>query len=294
MAQNNKDDMNTYNNKTDEKTRIEAAPKTLAASDAIQAAPSGNAAEDGSRYSRYGRQMLFYGFGPEGQDSLSRARVLVVGAGGLGSPVLQYLAGAGIGTIGIADADTVSVSNLHRQVLHPEDRVGMNKAQSAQISLKRLNSELNYICHPYMITPENVCSVISAYDFVVLCVDNFETRFLINDACVKLKKPFCNGGVIEMHGQVMTYVPGCGPCYRCIFEDVPPAGTVPTSAEIGVVGSACGIIGSIQASEVLKYFTGAGSLLTGKLLQFDALTMTSRISCFPKPNPNCSACGSPC
>ena len=239
---------------------------------------------------RYTRQLLFSGFGPTAQAKLSSARVLVVGAGGLGSPVLQYLAGAGIGTIGVVDADSVSVSNLQRQILHAESSVGTNKAQNACCVLRALNSEITLQSYPYMLTEANARDIISAYDFVVMCVDNFDARFLINDVCVELKKPFCDGGVIEMHGQVMTYVPGCGPCYRCIFEEVPTPGSVPSSSEVGVVGPVCGIIGCIQASEVLKYFTGAGTLLTGKLLLFDALTMTSRIVKFPQASPTCKAC----
>lgn len=240
---------------------------------------------------RYQRQILFSGIGQEGQNKLSKARVLVVGAGGLGSPVLQYLTGAGIGTIGIVDADTVSVSNLHRQILHPEDHLDMNKAESAAIRLKKLNGEVTFKTYPCMLTPENAEEIIASYDFVVICVDNFQARFLINDICVEQKKPFCNGGILEMHGQVMTYVPDQGPCYRCIFEDIPEPGSVPTSADVGVVGPVCGIIGSIQATEVVKYFTGAGDLLTGKMLTFDGLSMTSRIIKFPKASPECRACG---
>lgn len=242
-------------------------------------------------FERYDRQMKFHGFGPEGQEKLRRAKVLVVGAGGLGCPVLQYLTGAGIGTIGVADADTVSISNLHRQILHPETHLGMNKAESAVLQLQKLNSQVQFRCYPTMITPENVEEIVTDYDFVVICVDNFEARFLLNDTCVALGKPFCNGGVVEMHGQVLTYVPGQGPCYRCIFEEVPQAGTVPTSSEVGVVGAACGVIGSIQAGEVLKYFTGAGTLLTGKLLTFDGLTMTSRTVNIPHAASDCKACG---
>lgn len=242
-------------------------------------------------FERYQRQILFKEFGEGSQEKLSAAKVLVVGAGGLGSPVLEYLAGAGIGTLGIVDADIVSISNLHRQVIHPENRVGINKAESAALRLKELNSEILVNTYPFMLSDENAEEIIRSYDFVVICVDNFEARFLINDLCVKLKIPFCNGGIIQMNGQVMTYVPGQGPCYRCIFEDVPESGSVPSSSQVGVIGPVCGIIGCIQATEVLKYFTGAGSLLTGKILTFDALTMTSRIMKFPKASPECKACG---
>ena len=241
-------------------------------------------------FERYERQMLFRGFGPDSQKKLKNAKVLVAGAGGLGSPVLQYLTGAGIGTIGIADADTVSISNLHRQILHPEAHLGMNKAESAAVQLKKLNSQTDFRVHAEMITEDNGERMLAAYDFIVMCVDNFESRFLISDLCVKMKKPFCNGEIVEMHGQVMTYVPGQGPCYRCIFEEAPEAGTVPVSSQVGVVGPVCGIIGSIQAAEVLKYFTGAGSLLTGKIMTFDGLSMTSRTAGFPNASPICRAC----
>lgn len=154
-----------------------------------------------------------------------------------------------------------------------------------------ITSQIRFRCYPYEITRDNVEGILVEYDFVVICVDNFEARFLLNDACVAMNKPFCNGGIIEMHGQVMTYVPGRGPCYRCIFEEIPPAGTVPTSSQVGVVGPVCGIIGSIQATEVLKYFTGAGILLTGRIMTFDGLTMTSRTVKVPRPSPDCKACG---
>lgn len=243
-----------------------------------------------NEFERYERQILFSGFGPDSQMKLKNASVLVVGAGGLGCPVLQYLTGAGIGTIGVVDHDIVSITNLHRQILHPESHLNMNKAESAIIQLKKINQQMTFRSYPYLLTEENARSILKEYDFIVICVDNFETRFLINDICVEEKIPFCNGGIVEMHGQVMTYVPGQGPCYRCIFEDVPAEGTVPTSSEVGVVGPVCGIIGSIQGSEVLKYFTGAGELLTGKLLTFDALSMTCRTIRFPKTSPVCRVC----
>ncbi|MCQ2501246.1 MAG: HesA/MoeB/ThiF family protein [Lachnospiraceae bacterium] len=242
-------------------------------------------------FERYQRQMLVSGFGAEGQEKLTNARVLVVGAGGLGSPVLQYLTGAGIGTIGIADADVVSVSNLHRQILHPEENVGINKAESAAMQLKKLNDQVAFHTYPYFITSENIDEILTDYDFVVLCVDNFEARFIINDACVRAGKPFSHGGVVAMNGQVMTYVPGQGPCYRCIFEEVPEPGTVPTSSEVGIIGPAAGVIGNLQALEVIKYFTGMGTLLTGQMLTFDLMTMKSRIVKFPSKNPECKACG---
>lgn len=240
---------------------------------------------------RYARQVIIPEIGPDGQKKLAAAKVLIVGAGGLGTPVALYLAGAGIGTIGIADADEVSISNLHRQVIHPESRTGINKAESAKLSMLALNNEVNVITYPYFLTKANIADIIAQYDFVIDCVDNFETKFLINDTCVELEKPFCHGGVIRFHGQVLTYVPGKGPCYRCIFEDVPAEGDVPNNADVGVVGPAVGVIGSVQALEAIKYLTGAGDLLTGRMFVFDGLSMTSRIAKFPKASIWCPACG---
>ncbi len=250
-----------------------------------------NIQSDSLNSERYARQMIITEIGPEGQEKLSSARVLIIGAGGLGTPCALYLAGAGIGTIGIADADEVSVSNLHRQVMHPFSRVGVNKAESAKASMLALNEEVNVVTYPYFLTPDNIQDIINDYDFVIDCVDNFETKFLINDTCVKLRKPFCHGGVIRFNGQVMTYVPGQGPCYRCIFEDVPAEGDVPNNADVGVTGPAVGVIGSIQALEAIKYITGIGELLTGRMLVFDGLTMETRIAKFPKASIWCPACG---
>ena len=242
-------------------------------------------------WSRYQRQMLIRDFGKEGQRRLRRAKVLLVGAGGLGSPVALYLAGAGIGQLGIIDADEVSLSNLHRQVLHPTGNLGKNKAESAAERLSELNDQVKVVTYPFFLTEENAEKIIACYDFVVMAVDNFETRFLINDICVRLRKPFCHGGIVALDGQVMTYLPGQGPCYRCIFEEVPEEGSVPTAATVGVLGPAVGVIGSIQALEVIKYFTGIGELLTGKMFLFDGLTMKSRIIRMPHPVTNCRACG---
>lgn len=240
---------------------------------------------------RYNRQILLAGIGQEGQEKLKKAKVLVIGAGGLGSPVIQYLAGAGIGKLGIVDADNVDVSNIHRQVIHNSQRVGMNKAESAKESVQNLNAEVEVVVYPFLVDENNIQAIVSEYDFVVDCVDNFEGKFLINDICVQLKKPFCHAGVVGYQGQVLTYVPGKGPCYRCIFEDIPEEGTVPTSRDIGILGPAAGIFGCIQAAEAIKYFTGAGELLTGRMYILDTLTMTGRCARFPKPSPTCKACG---
>lgn len=240
---------------------------------------------------RYGRQILLPEVGLEGQHKLEHARVLVIGAGGLGSPAALYLAGAGIGTLGIADADQVSLSNLHRQILHTTASVGKNKADSARDSLYRLNDSVQIITYPYPVTPGNIGEMIRGYDFVIDAVDNFETKFLINDACVIAGKPFCHGGVLRFQGQVMTYVPGKGPCYRCVFEEIPEPGSVPVCSQVGVIGPAVGVIGCIQALEAIKYILSAGELLTGKMYIFDGLRMKTRIAEFPRPSETCRVCG---
>lgn len=240
---------------------------------------------------RYERQMILPEVGIEGQKKLKNARVLIVGAGGLGSPAALYLAGAGVGTIGIADADKVSLSNLHRQILHSTARVGQNKAESAKEKLKKLNDSIRVITYPYWLTPENIDDIIQNYDFIIDGVDNFETKFLINDACVLAKKPFCHGGVLRFQGQVMTYVPEKGPCYRCIFEEIPEPGSIPNCSQAGVIGAVAGVIGCVQALEAIKYILSAGELLTGKMFVFDGLTMKSRIAGFPKSSETCRVCG---
>ena len=240
---------------------------------------------------RYARQIKMKEMGEAGQEKLRNASVLVIGAGGLGSPVLLYLSGAGIGTIGIADADEVSLINIHRQIIHPESNVGKNKALSAAESISKINSEVKTITYPCRITPENITGIIEDYDFIIDAVDNFETKFLINDACVLAKKPFCHAGVIRANGQVMTYVPNKGPCMRCVFDEVPEKGSVPTCKVEGVLGPACGVIGCVEALEAIKYITGIGKLLTGCMFIFDGLTMKSRIAPFPKKNDACRVCG---
>lgn len=247
--------------------------------------------KDKKEFARYERQILLPEIGIEGQEKLLAASVLVIGAGGLGSPVLQYLAAAGVGRIGIADADTVSESNLHRQILHPMKNIGKNKAESAAERLKELNPNVKRTLYPEYITPDNISEIIKDYDFIIDAVDNFESKFLINDACVLEKKPFCHAGVIQFHGQVMTYVPGQGPCYRCIFEDIPEKESIPTSAQVGVMGPVCGIIGCTQALEAIKYITGSGKLLTGAMWIYDALNLTSRIAKFSKCSSKCRVCG---
>ena len=240
---------------------------------------------------RYSRHLILKGVGVAGQKKLLEGKVLVIGAGGLGSPAILYLAASGVGTIGIVDGDKVDLSNLQRQVIHANDAVGMYKAESAAKRVKEINPDVQVNLYPEYVTAENIEKLIEPYDFIIDGVDNFAAKFLINDACVLAKKPFCHAGIREFYGQVLTYVPGEGPCYRCVFEEIPEDGTVDTCSTAGVIGSIPGIIGSIQALEAQKYLTGAGELLTGKILTFDGLTMKFRTVDIPQPSQTCRVCG---
>ncbi len=240
---------------------------------------------------RYIRQTVMPEIGEEGQEKLKNAKILVIGAGGLGCPALLYLNGTGVGTLGIADADIVSLPNLHRQVLHLNSDVGKNKAVSAAQTLQKLNPETKLNVYPFLVTAKNIGELIDEYDFIIDAVDNFETKFLINDACVLAEKPFCHAGVIRFNAQAMTYVPKRGPCMRCVFEDVPNRESVPTCVQVGVLGAACGMIGCVQAAEAIKYVTGAGTLLTGSMYTVDVLTMKSRLVRFPNSSDICRVCG---
>ena len=240
---------------------------------------------------RYSRHLILKGVGVAGQKKLLEGKVLVIGAGGLGSPAILYLAASGVGTIGIVDGDKVDLSNLQRQVIHANDAVGMSKAESAAKRVKEINPDVQVKLHTEYVTADNIEKLIEPYDFIIDGVDNFATKFLINDACVLAKKPFCHAGIREFYGQVLTYVPGEGPCYRCVFEEVPEDGAVDTCSTAGVIGSIPGIIGSIQALEAQKYLTGAGELLTGKILTFDGLTMKFRTVDIPQPSQTCRVCG---
>lgn len=246
---------------------------------------------DYEEISRYDRQIILTQVGIDGQKKLKNAKVLIVGAGGLGSPVALYLVGAGIGTIGIMDADKVSISNLQRQIIHSTENISLNKAESAKQTLEKLNDKIKVKVYPHLLTTENAEEMISQYDFVIDASDNFETKFLINDACVLLKKPFSHAGIIRFEGQVMTYVPGKNPCCRCIFEEIPEQGVIPNCSQAGIIGAVAGIIGSIQALEAIKYLLEIGELLTGKILIFDGLSMKTRIAEFPMKNKRCRVCG---
>ncbi len=236
---------------------------------------------------RYSRHLLLREMGAEGQEKLLRSRVLLIGAGGLGSPAALYLAAAGVGTIGIADADVVELSNLQRQILHTTADLGRAKVQSARETMEAINPDVTVNTYHTRVTPENIPELIAGYDFILDATDNFTSKFLINDACVMAQKPFSHAGVSQFSGQLMTYVPGQEPCYRCIFQSPPPEDTAPT----GIIGAVCGVIGSLQAMEAIKYLLGKGELLTGYLLTFDALTMTFRKIRLPGRTPGCAACG---
>ena len=240
---------------------------------------------------RYSRHITLKEIGVRGQKKLLAAKVLIIGAGGLGAPAAMYLAAAGVGTIGIADCDNVELSNLQRQIIHTTDDVGKTKVQSAAETLKALNPDVEVITYHEYVNSKNIAAMIADYDFIIDGADNFPTKFLINDACVLGRKPFCHAGILRFEGQLMTYVPDKGPCYRCIFEAPPPKDAVPSCREAGVIGAMAGIIGSMQALEAVKYITGQGELLTGSMLVFDGLKAEWRKVRLPKRVAACPVCG---
>jgi adenylyltransferase/sulfurtransferase len=223
---------------------------------------------------RYSRHIILPELGGTGQRKLLGARVLIVGAGGLGSPVGLYLAAAGVGTIGVADPDEVELSNLQRQVLHSTPDLGREKCISAKNTMEAVNPDVEVIPHGVRLTSDNILAVIAHYDIVVDGSDNFPTRYLVNDACVFTAKPLSHAGILRFEGQATTIVPGHGPCYRCLFPDPPAPGMVPTCQEAGILGATAGVMGAIQASEVLKLILSIGDPLVGRLLLYDALAMT--------------------
>lgn len=239
---------------------------------------------------RYSRHFMLPEIGPSGQEKLARARVFMVGAGGLGSPVGYYLAAAGVGTLGIIDHDVVDLTNLQRQIAHSTPAVGMPKALSAKATFEKLNPDVTVNAVNGQLLPESVEDHIREYDIVVDCSDNFATRFLVNDACVALRKPLVSGAVLKFEGQVTTILPGAGHCYRCLFEDVPPEDLLDSLQRAGLLGAVAGVVGTLQAVEVLKYLLGIGELLSGKLLLYDALNARFRAIHVPR-NPSCQACG---
>lgn len=242
---------------------------------------------------RYARHVILKEVGVIGQLKLLGSRVLIIGTGGLGSPVALYLAAAGVGTIGLVDPDIVELSNLQRQIIHSNKDVGKLKVRSGKETIEELNSDVKVVTYIEWVNSTNITDIIRDrdYDFVIDATDNFPAKFLINDACVLLQKPFSHGGIMQLSGQTMTYVPGKGPCYRCVFLNPPPVEAYPSAEEKGVLGVIPGIIGSIQATEAIKYLLGIGELLTGKLLIFEAADMEFR-KVEISARTNCKVCGS--
>ena len=238
---------------------------------------------------RYSRHIIMGQVGSLGQRKLINAKVLIIGAGGLGSPSAVYLALAGVGTIGIVDFDVVEVSNLQRQILHHNDDVGRPKVMSAQDSLHAYNPDVNVVVHETRISSENAMEIIEQYDIVINGADNFPARYLVNDACYLLGKPLVDGSILIFDGQATVFMPGSG-CYRCLFPTPPPPGMVPNCAEAGVLGALTGLVGSIQATEALKLILGIGESLKSRLLLIDALAMDFR-EVRMKRNPACPLCG---
>ncbi|NQV48618.1 MAG: molybdopterin-synthase adenylyltransferase MoeB [Rhodospirillaceae bacterium] len=246
---------------------------------------------------RYARHILLNEIGGTGQTRLLNAKVLVVGAGGLGSPVILYLAAAGVGTIGVIDDDTVDLSNLQRQIIHTTAAVGRAKVESARDTVAAINPDINFIMHRGRIGEDNALDLIGEYDLVADGSDNFPTRFLVNDACYFTKTPLVSAAILRFDGQLYTFKPHekdtAGnrlPCYRCLFPAAPPPGQIPSCAEAGVLGALCGTMGSLQATEVIKELLGLGDSMAGSLLIYDGLGATFR-KIAVKADPGCPLCG---
>jgi len=238
---------------------------------------------------RYARHFTLPEVGEKGQAKLLEGKVLCVGAGGLGSPVAFYLAAAGVGTIGIIDNDVVDMSNLQRQILHTNDRVGMPKVESAQKTLNALNPDVKIVPINERLSSENVMRIIKDYDIIINGCDNFPTRYLINDACVMAKKPLVDGSIFQFEGQATVFYPDRGPCYRCLFPEPPPPGAAPSCAEAGVLGVLPGLVGCVQALEAMKLILGAGRPLIGRMMHFDTLSSEVRVLKLRR-DPNCLVC----
>lgn len=239
---------------------------------------------------RYSRQLILNEIGLEGQQKLLKSRVLVAGAGGLGSPVLFYLAAAGVGTIGIADFDIVGISNLNRQTLHFTEDIGKKKVDSATDKLKKLNPEVNIIEHPVRLNINNIEDIVQKYDVVVDGLDNFPARYLLSDCCYFMKKPVIEGAVVGFEGILMTVLPDKSPCYRCLYPQPPKDGVIPTCSDTGILGAVAGTMGSLQALETVKVLLGIGQTLSGRILTFDGLGLNFREIEWSK-KPSCPLCG---
>jgi len=291
--------VNLYLNDTDIR-QLESVATRVASGDVLTIVPSiagGSPATETAlpklshaEVLRYSRHLLLPEVGVEGQRKLKAARVLTIGAGGLGSPLSLYLAAAGVGTIGIVDFDVVDLTNLQRQIVHGTSTLGHSKLESAKARLTDLNPNVNVIGHEARLTSENALDIIREYDIVVDGTDNFPTRYLVNDACVLLGKPNVYGSIFRFEGQASVFYAKEGPCYRCLYSEPPPPGLVPSCAEGGVLGVLPGIIGSLQALETIKWIIGAGDSLVGRLVLFDALKLRFRELKLRK-DPSCPICG---
>jgi len=238
---------------------------------------------------RYSRHIILPEVGEQGQMKLLKSRVFIVGAGGLGSPVGYYLSAAGVGTIAMVDDDVVDLSNLQRQIAHCTGTLGMPKVESAKITFESLNPDVHIIPIKERLTKHNILDLIKDYDIVADCSDNYATRFLVNDACVLAKKPLVTGAIFKFEGQLTAVIPHEGPCYRCLFEEPPPPGILPSPQGVGLLGVIPGVIGTLQAAEILKLIIGRGTVLKGELLIYDAMKPSFRKVKVPK-NPDCPIC----
>jgi adenylyltransferase/sulfurtransferase len=248
-----------------------------------------------AQFERYARHLILDEVGEEGQARLMRARVLVVGAGGLGSPLLLYLAAAGVGTLGVVDDDTVDLSNLQRQIVHPTARIGAAKVDSARETVAAINPEVRVEAHRLRLAPENAQALVAGYDLVADGSDNFATRYLLNDVCFAAARPLVAASLSPFDGQLSTFKAFLGPphpCYRCLFREPPPPDLVPRCETAGILGAVAGVIGTLQATEVLKELLGIGESLSGRLLLYDALATEFRKIKLPR-DPECPTCGGP-
>lgn len=239
---------------------------------------------------RYSRHIILPEVGGKGQKKIQKAKVFIIGAGGLGSPVALYLAAAGVGRMGIVDSDKVEISNLQRQILHTTPDIGRPKTQSAKEKILAINPEVEVRLYEERLTAKNIMKIIAPYDILVDGSDNFPTKYLVNDAAILSNKPLSHGAIFRFSGQLFTIIPGKSPCYRCLFPQPPPPGAVPSCQEAGILGAVAGVIGVIQAAEVLKFILSKGELLTGRLLIYDALETSFREVKIPR-DPECPVCG---
>lgn len=240
---------------------------------------------------RYARHIVIKEVGQEGQQKLLDSKVLVIGAGGLGSPALMYLSASGVGNIGIVDSDCVDLSNLQRQIIHHDSDIGTPKVISAKNTINAMNPDIKVRTYYMKADESNIMDLIKDYDYILDCTDNFNSKFMINDACVMSGKPFTHAGILRFEGQLMSYIPEKNsPCYRCVFGNPPPPDAVPTVKQVGVIGAVCGTTGTLQALEAIKYIIGTGELLSGYLLNFNALTMNFRKIKLPNRSESCPVC----